>query len=55
MGLPVAHLTIEAEIMMNDQTLTILHEMKLNGMTEAYQEQAINPEFKKMNFEDRFS
>ena len=41
--------------MMNDQTLTKLHEMKLNGMAEAYQEQAINPEFKQMSFEDRLS
>ncbi len=41
--------------MMNDQTLTKLHEMKLNGMAEAYQEQAMNQDFKKMSFEDRFS
>lgn len=41
--------------MMNDQTLTKLHEMKLNGMAEAYQEQASNKEFQKMSFEDRFS
>lgn len=37
---------------MNDQTLTKLHEMKLNGMAEAYQEQAMNQDFKKMSFED---
>ncbi|QBP43140.1 AAA family ATPase [Paenisporosarcina antarctica] len=40
---------------MNDQTLSKLREMKLNGMAEAYQEQAINKEFVKMNFENRFS
>src|SRR5699024_707184 len=37
------------------QTLTKLHEMKLNGMAEAYKEQAMNQDFKKMSFEDRFS
>ena len=41
--------------MMNDQTLTKLHEMKLSGMEEAYKEQALNKEFQKMSFEDRFS
>lgn len=41
--------------MMNDQTLSKLHEMKLNGMAEAYQEQATNKEFQKMSFENRFS
>ncbi|MBP3040964.1 IS21-like element helper ATPase IstB [Bacillaceae bacterium Marseille-Q3522] len=41
--------------MMNDQTLTKLHEMKLSGMAEAYTEQASNKEFQKMSFEDRFS
>src|SRR5699024_6296386 len=41
--------------MMNDQTLTKLHEMKLNGMAEAYQEQATKPEFTQMSFEDRLS
>ncbi|MFD1039399.1 IS21-like element helper ATPase IstB [Virgibacillus byunsanensis] len=41
--------------MMNDQTLSKLHEMKLNGMAESYKEQASNKEFQKMNFEDRFS
>ncbi|MFC7394550.1 IS21-like element helper ATPase IstB [Scopulibacillus cellulosilyticus] len=41
--------------MMNEQTLTKLHEMKLNGMAEAYKEQALNKEFQKMSFEDRFS
>ncbi|WP_199868485.1 IS21-like element helper ATPase IstB [Virgibacillus senegalensis] len=41
--------------MMNDQTLTKLHEMKLSGMAEAYKEQALNKEFQKMSFEERFS
>ena len=41
--------------MMNEQTLSKLHEMKLSGMAEAYQEQARNKDFQKMSFEDRFS
>lgn len=41
--------------MMNEQTLTKLHEMKLNGMAEAYKEQAVNKDFQKMSFEDRLS
>ncbi|WP_199562880.1 IS21-like element helper ATPase IstB [Sporosarcina sp. BI001-red] len=41
--------------MMNDQSVSKLYEMKLNGMAEAYQEQANNKEFQKMSFEDRFS
>lgn len=40
---------------MNEQTLTKLHEMKLGGMAEAYQEQSLNKAFQKMGFEDRFS
>ena len=40
---------------MNEQTLSKLHEMKLSGMAEAYQEQARNKDFQKMSFEDRFS
>ncbi|TFJ90246.1 MULTISPECIES: IS21-like element helper ATPase IstB [Lentibacillus] len=40
---------------MNEQTLTKLHEMKLNGMAEAYKEQALNKDFQNMSFEDRFS
>lgn len=40
---------------MNEQTLTKLHEMKLSGMAEAYKEQALNKDFQKMSFEDRFS
>lgn len=41
--------------MINEQTLTKLHEMKLSGMAEAYAEQSLNKEFQKMNFDDRFS
>jgi len=41
--------------MMNEQTFTKLHELKLMGMVEAYKEQASNKEFQKMSFEDRFS
>ena len=41
--------------MMNEQTLSKLHEMKLSGMAEAYQEQSRNKDFQKMSFEDRFS
>jgi hypothetical protein len=41
--------------MMNEQTLSKLIEMKLSGMAEAYKDQALNREFQKMSFEDRFS
>lgn len=41
--------------MMSEQTLSKLIEMKLSGMAEAYKEQALNKEFQKMSFEDRFS
>ncbi|MED1563855.1 ATPase AAA [Alkalihalobacillus alcalophilus ATCC 27647 = CGMCC 1.3604] len=41
--------------MMNEQTLTKLHEMKLSGMAEAYKEQSSNKDFQKMSFEERFS
>ncbi|WP_438314238.1 IS21-like element helper ATPase IstB [Sporosarcina sp. FA9] len=41
--------------MMNEQTLTKLHEMKLSGMAEAYKEQSGNKDFQKMDFEDRLS
>lgn len=41
--------------MINEQTLTKLHELKLSGMAEAYKEQALNKELQKMSFEDRFS
>jgi len=41
--------------MMNEQTLTKLHEMKLYEMAEAYKEQAGNKDFQKMSFDDRLS
>jgi DNA replication protein DnaC len=41
--------------MMNEQTLTKLHELKLVGMAEAYKEQVSNKEYQNMGFEDRFS
>jgi len=41
--------------MRNEQTTSKLYEMRLNGMLEAYEEQARNEEFQKMSFEDRFS
>src|SRR5690625_4110841 len=41
--------------MMNEQTLTKLHEVKLNGMAEAYKEQTENKDFQKMSFEGRLS
>jgi hypothetical protein len=40
---------------MNEQTMTKLNEMKLNGMAEAYAEQASNRDFQKMDFDERFS
>lgn len=46
---------MEVRVMMNDQTLTKLIEMKMNGMAEAYEEQSSNRDFQKMDFEDRFS
>src|SRR5690625_4083462 len=41
--------------MINEQTLTKLHEMKLSGMAEAYKKQAGNKDFQKMSFEERLS
>lgn len=41
--------------MINEQTLTKLHELKLSGMAEAYKEQSTNKEFQKLSFEERFS
>ncbi|MFS0647282.1 hypothetical protein [Siminovitchia sp. 179-K 8D1 HS] len=35
--------------MMNEQTLTKLHEMRLSGIAEAYKEQALNKEFPKIS------
>lgn len=46
---------MEGLIKMNEQTLNKLHEMKLSGMAEAYEEQASKRDFQKMNFDERFS
>lgn len=48
-------LIMEVIKMMNEQTLSKLHEMKLSGMIEVYKEQSGNKDFQKMDFEDRFS
>lgn len=42
-------------MVMNEQTMTKLVEMKLNGMAEAYLEQASNREFQRMDFDERFA
>ncbi len=46
---------IYQRMMMNEQTLSKLHEMKLSGMAEAYKEQTSSKEFQKVSFKDRFS
>lgn len=46
---------MEGRIQMNEQTITKLNEMKLNGMAEAYAEQVSNREFQKMDFDERLS
>lgn len=45
----------EGQIRMNEQTMTKLNEMKLNGMAEAYEEQVSKRDFQKMDFDERFS
>lgn len=40
---------------MNEQTMTKLVEMKMNGMAEAYAEQSSNSDFKRMEFDDRLA
>lgn len=40
--------------MLNDQTVTKLHEMKLSAMAEAFKRQQTDPSFNSMPFEDRF-
>lgn len=45
----------ERQIRMNEQTMTKLNEMKLNGMAEAYEEQVSKRDFQKMDFDERFS
>lgn len=41
--------------MMNQETLRKLTEMKMGGMAELYQQQEINKEYNKMDFDDRFN
>ena len=41
--------------MINDETLRKLNEMKMGGMADLYQLQSDNPEYKGMDFEDRFN
>lgn len=41
--------------MLNGQTLTKLHEMKLSEMSEAYKVKASSKKFQKMSFEFRLS
>lgn len=45
----------EGLIQMNEQTLNKLHEMKLSGMAEAYEEQTSKRDFQKLDFDERFS
>jgi DNA replication protein DnaC len=45
----------EGQIKMNEQTMTKLNEMKLNGMAEAYEEQVAKRDFQRMDFDERFS
>ena len=46
---------MEGEKLMNEQTLSKLHEMKLSAMAEAYIEQVTNRDYQKMDFEQRLS
>jgi len=41
--------------MLNEQTMTKLFSMKLNGMAEAYDEQRQQPQMADLSFEDRFA
>lgn len=40
--------------MLTEQTIRILHEMKLTGMAEAYREQQEQPQAAELGFDDRF-
>ena len=40
--------------MLNDQTLTQLHDMKLHGMADAYDEQRQQPQMAEIDFNERF-
>lgn len=39
--------------MLNNQTITQLHDMKLNGMAAAYEEQRQQPQIADISFDDR--
>lgn len=41
--------------MLNEQTMTKLHVMKLNGMADAYEEQQKQPSIAELTFNERFS
>ncbi|HSI67691.1 IS21-like element helper ATPase IstB [Planococcus halocryophilus] len=41
--------------MTNENTLTKLHEMRLNSMAEQFSNQLLNPKYQELSFEDRFS
>ena len=41
--------------MMNEQTMTKLYAMKLNGMADAYEEQQKQPKINDLSFNERFS
>lgn len=41
--------------MTNENTLTKLHEMRLNSMAEQFSSQLLNPKYQELSFEDRFS
>lgn len=47
--------TLEEKKMMNEQTLSKLHEMKLSGMAESYQTQSMSKDYHDMSFEDRLN
>jgi len=40
--------------MLNETTVTKLHEMKMKVMAQSFKEQALNPDFNSLSFEDRF-
>lgn len=45
----------EGQTRMNEQTMTKLNEMKLDGMAQAYEEQIAKRDFQQMDFDERFS
>ncbi len=40
--------------MLNDHTMTQLHDMRLNGMADAYEEQRRQPKMAELDFDERF-